>query len=338
MKMTEEAEKLLKRYLLSIAGRLPLKSRNDILQELKSNLFDMIEEYYPDKETRVDETMLTKVLQEFGNPESISSEFLKNDYIIGPLLMPFFRLAVSVAFTTAAVVLVISTVLSALNGKISGITDIIISLLQAVPSIFGILVFIFFMIQKTAPKLPGTSSLPHFNPLDLKDQEKEKPVSLAEQIINIFFTSFIIIILVFFRDLLQIRISAGTACTVYQILKPGFISIIPLLVIRGSLDILLAVRLIIARTRNYRIRVVEILLSGFDAAIIILFLQNGPDYFFSFDSLAEIRIGTDPLSLIPILRGLFYGILALILAFTVFDIIKKIFRIVRKPQLNDDII
>ena len=178
--------------------------------------------------------------------------------------------------------------------------------------------------------------LPRFNPLDLKDQEKEKPVSIAEQIITIFITSVLIIILVFFRDLLQIRISAGTACTVYQILKPGFISIIPLLVIRGSLDILLAVRLIIARTRNYRIRVVEILLSGFDAAIIILFLQNGPDYFFSFDSLAELRVGTD--SLIPILRGLFYGITALILAFTVFDIIKKSFRIVRKPQLNDDII
>ena len=281
--------------------------------------------------------MLTKVLQEFGSPEAISREFLKDDYIIGPQLMPFFRLAASVAFTAAAVVLVVSTAISTLNGTLSGIPDIIVSLLQAVPFIFGLLVFVFYIIQKTVPKLPDTSSLPRFNPLDLPDQdkEKEKPVSIAEQIITIFFTSVLIIILVFFRDLLQIRISAGTACTVYQIFKPGFISIIPLLVFRWSLDILLAVQLLITRTRNYRIRVMEILLSGFDAAIIILFLQKGPDYFFSFDSLAEIWIDID--SILPAIRILFYGILVLILAFTVFDIIKKIYRIVRKPQLNDDI-
>lgn len=51
-------------------------------------------------------------------------------------------------------------------------------------------------------------------------------------------SSLLIILFTLFRDRLQIVLSAGTACAVYAVFQPGFLAVIPLLIVRWSLDIL----------------------------------------------------------------------------------------------------
>jgi hypothetical protein len=331
MSMSDEAKKVFERYLLSIAGRLPLRNRQDIIREIKGTLLDMLDERFSDEE--IDQDKLESVLKEFGNPAKVSRAYLQGDYIIGPELLPYFRLTAAIAYTAMAIVMVVSISLSAAAGNFAGVAETLLGIIQGALSVFAILVLVFFVLQRILPDLHEKldSDFPVWNIGDLVEIPEQKRVKLSEPIASIIATAILISLVTIFIDRLQIRLSAGTACVVYQIFREGFYHIIPLLVFRWSLDILLGVILIIQRVRTRKLLVFEVLLAGFDIGIILLFLLNGLDHFFSLEVLMSLNIPV----LVSMMDWLFYGVLILVLVLSVIDIVRKIIQIVRKPLYED---
>ncbi len=331
MTMSDEAKKVFERYLLSIAGRLPLRNRQGIIREIKGALLDMLDERFHDED--IDQVKLESVLKEFGNPAKVSRAYLQGDYIIGPELLPYFRLAAAITYTAMAIVMAVSIGLSAAAGNFAGVAETLLGIFQGALSVFAALVLVFFVLQKTLPdlheKLDSDFSVWHIG--DLVEIPEQKRVKLSEPIASIIATAILISLVTIFIDRLQIRLSAGTACVVYQIFQKGFYHIVPLLVFRWSLDIVLGVILIIQRVRSRKVLVFEVLLAGFDIGIIIIFLINGLDHFFSLDVLRSLDIPV----LVSLMDWLYYGVLILVLVLSTIDIVRKIIQIVRKPLFED---
>lgn len=69
---------LIDRYVHAVAGYLPKDTRDDVLQELRTNIEDMLPEDYTDKD-------VYKVLEELGSPLNLANEYSpKKRYLIGP--------------------------------------------------------------------------------------------------------------------------------------------------------------------------------------------------------------------------------------------------------------
>ena len=71
-------ENTIERYLQDVARRLPEKEREDVKEELRANIYDML----PDGAT---EEQIRKVLYELGSPASLAGKYRQNPrYLISP--------------------------------------------------------------------------------------------------------------------------------------------------------------------------------------------------------------------------------------------------------------
>lgn len=71
---------LIERYVYAVTEHLPVNSRKDVADELRSNIEDMLPEYPADKDIR-------EVLLKLGNPRKLANEYNPSKrYLIGPAL------------------------------------------------------------------------------------------------------------------------------------------------------------------------------------------------------------------------------------------------------------
>ena len=74
MKLSNEAQVLLERYLLGVKRNLPGKKGKDITEEVRSYLLDSLEEQYP-KAAQISEKQLLNVLEKLGSPRKLAAQY-----------------------------------------------------------------------------------------------------------------------------------------------------------------------------------------------------------------------------------------------------------------------
>ena len=76
--MENKSTNLIERYVHDVARRLPEKEREDVKDELRANIYDMLPEGASEEQIR-------NVLYELGSPASLAGKYRQNPrYLISP--------------------------------------------------------------------------------------------------------------------------------------------------------------------------------------------------------------------------------------------------------------
>src|SRR5512139_3391649 len=151
--------KLIDRYVLEVGRRLPLvKGRNDIQNELRSTLEDMLEDRARKAGRPADEAMEMELLKEYGAPQKVASTYNPTPYLIGPRMFPFYTMVLKIALSVQATVLVVvlgiqlatqspmagQQFLGALGTGLGG-------LVSATVAAFGMITLVFAVLDRYVP-------------------------------------------------------------------------------------------------------------------------------------------------------------------------------------------
>ena len=328
MNMTQEAKELVQRYIMGVSRKLPLRHRKDITKELTSSLLDALDERFGDEELQVH--ALEEFLLSYGSPETLTRSFRQHQFLIGPELYTLYRMVTGIVLIVVAsatlINLIVRTVISGPIGLGADLLGLCIGLVTA----FGSVTLVFSIIQRFSPKFSWSDPNDPWKITDLPKLEAHQRLGLADPIATIIASLFFIIVINFYRDLISIRYNTGGTCTVYQILMPGFISLVPVFTVRWSLDIIASIQKLIRRRRDTGTMVVDGLLTCFDIAIVTVLLRRGMAQFFDFSGLEQTEFS----SLIPLVSWLYYGVLLLILGLSIVELVKTVLLLMNKPAIE----
>lgn len=189
--------KLVEQYLQAISKNLPYKERNDIIAELRTLIYDEIEEQYTDPSiNQIEEYILN-----FGAPREVAKRFTGDKHVILPQFTDLFFTITKIIIlaVTLGFFVLFTTKIFTQNIEAQHIFLELIKLpLQIVREAFkaiGTLALIFILISKIMQNekntLEGEWSLDEIKDIKLNDDS----VSILEALAGIFFLSFFIFII-----------------------------------------------------------------------------------------------------------------------------------------------
>lgn len=224
--------KLIDSYLSTVAGYLPGKNRSDIEAELKSSLYEQLEEQSAALNRDLNEQEQAEFLKKLGHPLKVAGEYAPQRYLVGPALFPYYwhslkRVAVIVLLAHLAL-----SVISAVSTDGWGI--FVGSLFGRIASsllITGAFVtLVFGLMESTGQRFDWIEK---WNPLSLLKKTKGVAVSSSDLITEIVTNS---VALLWWNGLLPLRGTINTDSTSFAIaLSPAWdILFWPLNVILGG--------------------------------------------------------------------------------------------------------
>ncbi len=312
-----ETNELIERYIAKVGENLPRKNREDITLELKSLLYDDLEERAggeaPTKEMTAD------MLHDFGNPETIAAKYQPERYLIGPDLFPVYRVVITVVLIVITVVfsipMLISFITYGFNDIGSWLSSMIFEFGQALLINFAWLTIAFAIIEKVkgdrAAVDPNKDE--DWDPYALEPVENPNRIKRAELIAGIVLSLCAIIIFNFFPQWLGMVKNPDEVNVIIPILTPQFLSFVPLLTVYWILEILF--KLVLLRQGEWQpaTRWLELALGLFSLYINYQILTGGPITTMSWlDLIIKFGLGI----------GLIVG---------VFESIHRLYKIIRPP-------
>lgn len=176
---------LIDRYIGEVMRRLPAKERDDIGQELRSTMEDLLPEGYSEKEER-------ELLMKFGDPAALAGKYRSQPmYLIGPrffdIYLTLLKIIIPIVVTVVVVVLIITTIFS--DAGDASVLRVLGSLFgDAIAAAFDVVVGVFFWVtivfviiewvdrsNRSAGKSPMAIPDKGWTPDDLKDSEARMP-------------------------------------------------------------------------------------------------------------------------------------------------------------------
>lgn len=196
---------IIERYVYDVVRRLPEKDREEVSEELKSNIYDML----PDIPN---EDMIKEVLYDLGNPRTLAEEYRQNPhYLISPAMYDEYIRVLKWVLPLIGGILVIIGVFSGTFSAISAgdgvveIKDLLKEIISsgislAVNGIFQVLIWItagFVVVERTGTKETSKDNAWKLEDLpEVSDNKKKKiPLSdiIIEAVMTLVFTGFIIL-------------------------------------------------------------------------------------------------------------------------------------------------
>jgi hypothetical protein len=285
---------LIDRYTYEVARQLPSKSRSDIRQELDSLLTEALERQAEKAGQEPDEAMTVALLKEFGSPSEMASSYRGEEYLIGPVLFPTFKMVVSIVLSVVVGIQVIIFAINALWGSME-MTPLSMgeSLAGIVSSAFGsfvIVVIIFALLERMpANRVPEKET---WNPRSLppvKDPNRIAPVELA---LGIIFPLLAIILFNRYPYWIVDMEAPPGGFQFFPVLHQNFLNFVPWLTASWALEIGLR-SIVLAQGRwSLVTRVAEFLVEMFGLYVTYLIFSGGPITFNSgIDMIVRFGLG-----------------------------------------------
>ncbi|WP_024833353.1 hypothetical protein [Ruminiclostridium josui] len=203
---------IIDRYIYAVTQSLPENIREDVSEELRSNIQDMLPE-------DASEEHIKKVLEELGNPAKLAVEYNpEKRYLIGPGLynryITLLKLITGIAALAMGGVALLTWLLEPGNGEslTNLIKDVISAVLDgAMQGAFWV-TLIFIILERSgvqeghspfAKKKWTVEELP-----DIKDYGKKK-ISRASTIVEILFTIIVTVVLVFRPSIIGVSLNGS---------------------------------------------------------------------------------------------------------------------------------
>jgi hypothetical protein len=234
---------LLERYIAEVGRYLPRKGREDVKNELRSTLEDMLDERVVEgKPTDAD---VEALLREYGSPLKVAASYGSEQYVIGPDLYPFFVMVAKFGLMGITIALVIAFAVG-LFGSTMGLAELGLAVLglfgqlfTAALSFLGAVLIVMMVLQRygIAPDIAEKDK--EWNPRTLPAVDDPFRVSQAEMIISIVFTGVWILILNYFwmRGGIITSVTSLAEATIIAVPSAYFILLIVIALLQIALHV-----------------------------------------------------------------------------------------------------
>jgi len=235
--------KLLNLYLEEVKNLLPLKNREDILQEIQSTIMDTIEDRNPNPGELPDEETVKEVLKEFGAPRKVAQQYIERNYLIGPKLFPIYLHVLKIVLIVVAALNIFGVIVSLVNQSGLGpnvfeiVLEVLGGLFSSLFTAFGVITLSFAGIERTTPDEFKYSLTHEWSPDDLLKEEDQEKISITGLAIEITLSLIFVTLLNFFMDRIGIYFLNESGWTSIPILNENFLRYIPWITAIAVLDI-----------------------------------------------------------------------------------------------------
>ncbi len=316
-----EPKELIKRYAHDVARRLPRSQQADVQAELISLLQETLEARAETSGRPIDDALAVDVLREFGEPGEVARRYgPQNQYLIGPAYYPTFILVIRIVVLAMIGVFGLTgvlTVLSSPNPQAdlgSILWQSFGSLISALWSSLGVVVFIFAIIERVAAKSAPES--PDWDPRALPEVEDPNQLSRGEQIVTIVFSTLALILFNLFPNWVDITAPYYSAWSGQShVLAPTFFVHLPWFNVSWLLEIGLALLLLRAGRWNRLTRWLKFGTSIFSVVILYRMITG------------------EALLTMPFLDALVKGSLMIALTVVIIEAVVKLFQLSLRGDL-----
>lgn len=163
--LSKDVNDLIERYIYAVTKKMSSKIRNDVADELKTLIYDTIEERYNDKEITLSDAKI--ILTELGSPNQLYEKYdnSSDKCLIGQPYYNYYKDILKIVLTCAIFGIVLSYIINIENQSISKfISDIIFAAILSFSFVTLIFIFMYkFNIDflnndiDKLPKLPNNN-------------------------------------------------------------------------------------------------------------------------------------------------------------------------------------
>ena len=294
------------RYVNEVGRRLPGKQRADVELEMRS----LIEDELDALERTAEEPDVLAVLAQFGPPDEMAVRYGAPDYLIGPVLLPVFRLVAGLVLTIQAAVILFALAVNAgvggaLNNPFETLAGTAGSLLQT----FGMIVLIFALVERFG-QVQSKQETKAWDPRTLPAVEDRDRIKVGELIASMIFLTVLIVLFNAFPNWTAVM-RFGEDGMVVPIMSATFWAFGPWLTLVWTAEVVLKAVVLVQGRWRVATRVAYIIISG-AGLLILLGMLTAPESLLVFAP-------ADP--------GLRVG-LAVIFTFAAIEIVQQVYRLI----------
>lgn len=242
---------IIERYIHEVGTYLPRQMRDDVIEELRSNLEEALADRLEGGEWPSAEEAEIALLEELGPPHQLADSYVPRPRVLfGPRLYPPFILTMKIVVGALAALAVLRLVLGlsrsmSLGELIGALFGAFAGVLTGSLITLGIVVVVFALIERTAV-LPVTEK-ERWDPRALPAVDDPDTVSLGEAVAPVVFLTIALVALNVFRDRLGVFVSIGEERGWVPILGPAFDAQMWLLNIALVLDLVVNFLVLVRR-------------------------------------------------------------------------------------------
>jgi hypothetical protein len=191
----------IERYVAAVGRELPANMRDDVENELRSSLLDMLEDRMQQGTNLSEEQVVLEMLQSMESPKRMARRYKDSPSLIGPEIYPAFVVATRITLIVLAVVYLAGVLmgLAALpNGQLlDQIGKSLAGLLVSALSSFGGLVLLFVLLERFAMGEEG-ASVETWKPQALPAMKAPDLIQPLSAVLKIVFALALIVLIDFF--------------------------------------------------------------------------------------------------------------------------------------------
>lgn len=212
----------IERYVYTVGTYLPKPGKEDILKELRSTIWDMVEDQVG-QETPT-EGQIDAILLELGEPRQLAMKYRGHtQYLIGPMWFDAYWLVLKISFIAVITVIGVTSVI----GMISEISEsynytrallqLMADVVDAGIGVFGTVTLIFFLLERYGPSgkahaLEQFSGKPAWHPSKLEPVPKpHQQLKRSDVVASLVFTLLALIVMNLYADKIGIYYQADDA-------------------------------------------------------------------------------------------------------------------------------
>ncbi len=310
-----EANELIERYVQEVGRHLPSSNREDIKLELKSLLFDTIEEQTAETGLEPTTKMVAEYLREFGSPEEIAAKYHPERVLIGAKLFPLYKLVLTIVLTVMAAFHLLGFISPFIQNESINIVQTLLNLLSSYTQTAFVVIGIVTLIMGAIERLQGDAFQfdpnegPDFDPYQLPPVEDPNRINRFEIIVGIIFSTLIIIALNFFYDRIGYIVVSGDTRETFTLLAPEFQRHVPWLTVSFALDALLKLAVLAQGRWNRGTRSVQLAVESFGIFVLYRILVS------------------DVIAITPLFTTFAKGIIILVIIIQAFELVGLVTRL-----------
>lgn len=305
--------KLLEQYLYAIGQKLPLKSRNEIKDELRSQLLDEMDEKFGEN---VSDEQVKELIEEFGTPRAVAKRYTGEKFVISSGLTDLYFMiskiivgAMSIAFFTIFVVTMFTENPQGFE-ILKTFIQFPLSVIQASISGIGVLTLIFILIsqfmKEAEVNLDDDWNIKELEGIDLSPEQESK----VEAIIAIVLIPVFIILIISYphiiQDLENLYLRSGLSLG-NRVNMEVFMFYIPIFVIQGVLQVVYHIILLRKEVKTEGLYIFDGIISLVDVVVSGVILAGGSLFIYTVENSGLFSFSTIGIKLLVII-GLVTGI------------------------------
>lgn len=272
---------MISRYIYAVTQRLPLSQRDDIAEELRSLIEDMLDERV--QGGRITDKDVEAVLLDLGSPKLLAQKYRgSKGYLIGSALFyPYVAVLKVVLISIVVATSVVFAVQSILNPVtiLDHFVNYIVSWVTLVPQAFGWVTLVFVCIEYFGGIQAGDFSKDHtWKPVDLPPVPNPKrQIKRCEPVAGIVF--YVLLMFTFSSDYFGVFVfEEGEFSTVVPFLNEGtFSTYLPFIILLLGMAIVKESLKLILRKWTPKLTLYSALINVL-SLIVVIVMMTGPAF------------------------------------------------------------